>query len=134
MRPGNITIPSELSFADLNLARDSDGAVSFDTSVIERIERASGLPLGSFMAQPEDAVAGLIVHWYTLHRQAGGEPDPTAEDLISEARAEDERGGGLSHAPGRAGQFPWGTASCSGLQSKSRWLAMIGFAARIGCD
>lgn len=102
-RAVTISIPPDLGFADLRLARDGDtGDVSFDTAVIERIEASSGLPAGWFMSQPEDAVSGLITHWYSTHRAAGGAPDPVAEDLLSEVRAEDERGGGLSHAPGRA--------------------------------
>lgn len=98
----NITIPPDLGFADLRLARDADGAVSFDTSVIHRIELASGIEPGFFMERPEDVVADLIVGWYTTHRQHGGAPDAVAEDLLAEVRAEDELGSGLSHAPGRA--------------------------------
>lgn len=66
------------------------------------VKRASGLPADYFMARPEDAVAELIVNWYAKHRAAGGAPDHVADDLIAETRAEDERGGGLSHQAGRA--------------------------------
>lgn len=97
-----IVIPADLPFSSLKLARDPDGGVSFDTSVIERIEAVSGLPAGHFMAQPEDAVAQLIVGWYRMHRASGGEPDPVADDLIAEAAAEDAAGQHYSHAPGRA--------------------------------
>jgi len=97
-----IAIPDDLDFAALRLARDAGGDVSFDAAVIARIEHASGLPEGFFMAQPEGTLAGLIVHWYGIHRASGGAADPVAEDLITEARIEDERGGGISHQPGRA--------------------------------
>lgn len=97
-----IVIPSGLDFGSLRLARDSDGAVSFDTAVIERIALASGLPADYFMARDEDAVAELIVRWYGSHRAAGGAADAAAEDLIAETHIEDERGGGVSHQPGRA--------------------------------
>lgn len=97
-----ISIPADLTFADLKLARDSDGMVSFDTSVISRIEAASGLPDGFFMGQHEGAVAELLTHWYRLHIDGGGAPDAVQEDLIAETRAEDVRGGGFSHQPGRA--------------------------------
>jgi len=97
-----IRIPSDVDFSDLRLTRDPSGDVSFDTTVIERIEVASGLPAGHFMAQAEDAVASLINTWYRQHLAAGGTPDAIQEDLIAEARAEDERGGGISHPPGRA--------------------------------
>ncbi len=98
-----ITLPEGMAFADLQLARDpATGDVSFSTAVVERIERASGLPAGFFMAQDEDAVASLITTWYAAHLQAGGERDPAADDLIAEARAEDAAGQPYSHQPGRA--------------------------------
>ena len=98
-----ISIPIGMSFSALRLARDPQtGDVSFDTSVIERIEAESGLPAGFFMSQPEDAVAALISTWYSAHRAAGGDADPVADDLIAEARAEDAAGQPYSHAPGRA--------------------------------
>lgn len=97
-----VAIPDDLDFYDLRLARDSDGGVSFDWSVIERICEASGLPVGMFRDAPEDNVSGLIIGWYQSHRASGGEPDPVAEDLISEAQAEDAAGQTYSHKPGRA--------------------------------
>ena len=97
-----ISIPEGLSFDSLRLARDSDGGVSFDTAVIARIEQASGLPAGFFVGQEEGALAGLIVQWDAAHLAAGGARDAVADDLIAETRAEDERGGGFSHQPGRA--------------------------------
>lgn len=98
-----ISIPLGMTFADLRLGRDSKtGDVSFDTSVIERIEQESGLPAGFFMGQHEDALASLITTWYSAHRAAGGDADPVAEDLLAEVRAEDAAGQLYSHKPGRA--------------------------------
>lgn len=97
-----ISIPSGLAFSDLKLARDADGSVSFDATVIAKIEADSGLPDGFFMGQDEGAVADLIAHWYRAHIAAGGDPDSVQEDLVTEARIEDERGFGLSHQPGLA--------------------------------
>lgn len=94
-----ITIPDGLAFADLKLARDSDGSVSFDTAVIVRICEASGIDPAMFLETAEDNIGGLIVAWYGEHRARGGAADPTAEDLIGEAGIEGERG---SHPPGRA--------------------------------
>lgn len=103
MSSATIAIPHGLTFADLRLARDPQtGDVSFDTAVIERIEAASGLPEGYFMAQHEDAVAALITGWYDAHRAAGGASDPVADDLIAEVRAEDAAGQPYSHQPGCA--------------------------------
>lgn len=97
-----IAIPADLEFSALQLGRNADGDVSFDVGVIERICEASGVDPRLFIEAPEGNVAALIVHWYAAHRANGGAPDPVAEDLIGETRVEDARGGGISHAPGRA--------------------------------
>lgn len=98
-----IGIPAGMKFSDLKLSRDPrTGDVSFDVAVITRICEANGLPADYFMVRPEDALSGLLTSWYRAHIASGGDPDPVQEDLIAEARAEDERGGGLSHQPGLA--------------------------------
>lgn len=97
-----VTIPVGLDFAELRLARDQDGAVSFDWHAVERICQASGLPVELFREAPEDNVCGLIVGWYQAHRQQGGDPDPVAEDLVAETVAEEQAGQTVSHRPGRA--------------------------------
>lgn len=102
-RTTQITLPEGVAFADLHLARDpATGDVSFSTPIVERIERASGLPDGFFMSQDEGVLASLITTWYAAHLQAGGERDPVADDLIAEVRAEDAAGQTCSHRPGRA--------------------------------
>lgn len=97
-----LAIPDDIDFAALHLARDADGAVSFDWSVIERICRANNLPVELLREGPEDNVAGLLIGWYSSHRAAGGAPDPVADDLLAEVLAEDAAGQFTSHAPGRA--------------------------------
>jgi len=97
-----IKIPDDVTIADLKLAREPDGSVSFDTSVISKIERASGLPEGTFMAQPEDALGELLAKWYRMHLAAGGDPDPVWTDLIGEVQAEEAAGQHVSLPPGRA--------------------------------
>lgn len=98
-----IAIPQGVTFSDLCLARDTHtGDVSFDTAVIEQIERESGLPTGFFMGQHEDALASLLTTWYSVHRAGGGAVDPVAEDLLFEVRAEDMAGQPYSHSPGIA--------------------------------
>lgn len=97
-----IAIPDDIDFSDLKLARDPDGAVSFEWAVIERICEASGLPIEVLRDGPEDNVAGLITHWYMAHRANGGAADPVADDLIAEVLIEDAAGQPFSHQPGRA--------------------------------
>ena len=96
-----IGIPEDIEFADLRLARDADGMVSFVWAVIERICAASGVDVELFRTGPEDYVSELIVTWYMRHRAAGGGLDATAEDLIEEARLEDAAGS-QSYPPGLA--------------------------------
>lgn len=98
----SITIPADTPFSALRLARDQDGAVSLDTAVILRICEASGIHPDMLLGTHEDAIAGLIVTWYRAHREAGGEPDTIAEELITEVEIEDAHGQRTSHQPGRA--------------------------------
>lgn len=97
-----VAVPPGVTFADLKLRRNSTGAVSFDWPPIERICEASGIDIAVLRDGPEDNVAELIVAWYDQHREQGGAPDPVQDELIAEAIAEDKRGSGLSHPPGRA--------------------------------
>lgn len=97
-----LQIPDDLDFADLRLARDADGMVSFDWAPIEKICSLSGVEVSIFRDAPEDNLAALIDAWYREHLARGGEKDPVQEDLIAEAIAENQLGGGLSHSPGRA--------------------------------
>ena len=99
----SVSIPEGLDFSELHLARDPrTGAIEFEWAPIERICAASGLDVALFRSGPEDNVAGLITAWYAEHRARGGAADPVQEEIIAEARAEDERGGGLSYPPGSA--------------------------------
>lgn len=42
----------------------------------------------------------LIAAWYAAHRERGGAPDPVQEDLMEEARLEEEHGSGFMYPPG----------------------------------
>lgn len=98
-----INIPDGLDFAALKIARDPlSGDVEFDWAPIELICEASGLDVELFRRGPQDNLSTLITAWYLEHRRRGGAPDQVQEDLISEVRAEDERGDGISHKPGLA--------------------------------
>lgn len=97
-----VTIPPTVQIADLKLARDADGAVSFDWDPIERICAASGIDLALLRDQPEDNLAELLTAWYRHHLLSGGAPDAVFADLIGEVDAEDAAGQRYSHTPGRA--------------------------------
>jgi hypothetical protein len=96
-----LNIPDDVNFAQLKLARNADGAVSFDWTPIERICTASGIDPAMFREGPEDNVSGLLVAWYRQHIGHGGARDPVQDELIAEAALEEARGGGISHQPGR---------------------------------
>lgn len=98
----HISVPEGLDFAELELARDADGHVSFRWEPIEALCAANGLNSNVFQDGPEDNASALITAWYFAHMQAGGAPDPVQEDIRAEIEAEDRLGGGMSHQPGRA--------------------------------
>lgn len=97
-----ITIPSDVAFSDLKLARDADGQVSFDWTPIERVCAASGIDVSLLRDSHEDSLAELLTAWYRNHLATGGMPDQVYVDLIGEVKAEDAAGQHYSHAPGRA--------------------------------
>ena len=99
----SIRIPDGVRFADLKLARDSQtGDISFDWEPINKICAASGIDPRMFTDTHEDNVSALIVQWYISALKNGEPRDAVQDDLIGETIAEDQRGGGLSHQPGRA--------------------------------
>lgn len=97
-----ITIPDDVRFSDLRLARGPDGQVSFDWTPIERICAASGIDVALLRDGPEDNVGGLVVAWYAEHLRHGGERDPVQDDLIAETLAEERGGQRVSLPPGSA--------------------------------
>ncbi len=97
-----ITIPDDVRFSDLHLARDADGMVYFDWRPIERICEVSGIDVALLRDGPEDNVSSLVVAWYAEHLRHGGERDPVQDDLIAEMLAEDTAGQHVSLPPGRA--------------------------------
>lgn len=96
-----LSVPVGVDFADLRLARDASGTVSFAWEPLEQICRASGIGIDVVRASSDNAAA-LIAAWYAAHRQNGGAADQVQEQLIAEVMAEDAHGSGLSHKPGRA--------------------------------
>ncbi len=89
-RKAKVVIPENLSFSDLGLKRLDTGKIEFDWNVIKQIcESSEGLPLEHLEEGPEDNVVGLILGWYMVIRENGGESDPVAEELVSEVMKED---------------------------------------------
>lgn len=102
-RAARITIPPEVDFAALRLARNnSTGHVSFDWAPILAICEASGIEPELLRNGPEDNVGGLIVGWYAEHLARGGARDAVQDALIEEARLEDQHGHAYSHPAGQA--------------------------------
>ncbi|SDY07161.1 hypothetical protein [Nitrosomonas sp. Nm33] len=95
-----ITIPDNLTFADLKLNFNDDGQISFNIQVIERICNLNGLRVHHLFASGENAVLRLIVVWYAQHLAAGGKLDQTAENLMTEIKLEGKDGDrGLTTPP-----------------------------------
>lgn len=97
-----ITIPEDVRFEDLHLARGKDGVVSFNWEPIERICEASGIDTFILHEGNEDNLSTIIVAWYNEHLARGGARDPVQDELIAEAAAEDAAGQRHSLPPGRA--------------------------------
>lgn len=96
-----VAVPDDLRFADLKLARESAGDLSFNAAPLQRIADASGEHIARLL-QTEDGLSALIVAWYAVARGMGEPPDPVAEDIAAEMRAEDAACQRFSLPPGRA--------------------------------
>ena len=84
-RKARVVIPDHLSFSDLGLKRPETGKIEFEWDVVKQIcESSEGLPLENLEEGPEDNVVGLILGWYMVIRENGGETDPVAEELLAE--------------------------------------------------
>jgi hypothetical protein len=96
-----LQIPPDLPFASLNLRRDTqDGSLLFDAEPMLAIAQANSLPTDAFNDQ--DVATEIIGAWYGLALKSGEPQDLVIEEIFSEIRFENERGGGFSHEPGRA--------------------------------
>jgi hypothetical protein len=84
-RQARVVIPDHLSFTDLRLKRPETGKIEFEWDVVKQIcESSEGLPIGHLENGLEDNVVGLILGWYLVIRENGGETDPVAEELLAE--------------------------------------------------
>lgn len=84
-----MTIPEELTFSDLNLAKGEDGDVVFSWQAIDAICAASGINPAVFRNLQKSDVDGLIACWYMAHRHHGGDEDQVAEELLKRTQIEE---------------------------------------------
>jgi hypothetical protein len=92
-------IPEELTFAHLALEREPvTGPLLFAPTALADVCRLNGMDPGATLAD-EDLSCWLICEWYVVHRDAGGEPDPVAEEILAKV-AELEATGIAALQPG----------------------------------
>jgi hypothetical protein len=88
-----IRLPEEIDFASLRLSRDPlTRQISFEWEPIESLCECSGIDAEIFLHGPQSNVAGLLVAWYAEHLRSGGQRDPVADQILSEAIAEAQYG------------------------------------------
>jgi hypothetical protein len=78
--PPSITIPHGVTFEDLKIYRDADGAISIDAQIAAIALRANGFPVDA--PEAPQLACGIIVAWYWQHRAAGGRANDISEDFI----------------------------------------------------
>ena len=101
-RKARVVIPDHLSFSDLGLKRPETGKIEFEWDVVKQIcESSEGLSLKSLEEGPEDNVVGLILGWYMVIRENGGETDPVAEQLVAEVMEKEAEGDSTDDESGR---------------------------------
>lgn len=92
----NFTVPADLSFADLRLGRDADGALLVSRDAVRRLARFNQLPV-TFFLDDEANMSWLIGVWYARHLAAGGAPDPVADGLLADGLARERGAAGSVH-------------------------------------
>jgi len=83
-----ITLPATgFSFADLALAREPDTQrLLYRPEPLRWLMRVNGFE-SQTVFDSEDLACWLIAEWYAEHLAKGGEPDPVAEDILTEVTA-----------------------------------------------
>lgn len=82
-----ISIPRDVRFSDLGLARQCDGSVRFDESVLRRICDVSSLNFEEVRSGPEWMACGIISAWYQAARAAGEPMGLLPEQIAAESHA-----------------------------------------------
>lgn len=98
----SIRVPEDTNFADLKLVRDANGEVSFEWLPIKKICDASNIPFEVFKDGPINNALSLIMGWYDIHIQAGGERNAALDDIWAEARIYFQRGQSIIPDSGNA--------------------------------
>ena len=84
MQPKKIIIPDGVQFADLALERDPiTKRLLCKPEPLAKLFMANEIALQTLF-DDEDVVCWLVAEFYVEHRQAGGEPDSVAEDVVAE--------------------------------------------------
>ena len=84
MTPKAIIVPAGLRFADLKLEREpGTKRLLFRPEALIELMRENDFDQQTFFRE-EDLIAWLIAEWYLAHRNAGGDPDPVADEILNE--------------------------------------------------
>ncbi|HCR5301034.1 TPA: hypothetical protein OO086_002511 [Legionella pneumophila] len=97
-----LKIPADVAFSDLGLYRNAKGNIQFKIEIFEKICTSNEMPIDYFLKNDEQQAAELIVEWYIVHRQMGGEACACAEQLINEVLHENKAGQFTSYTAGNA--------------------------------
>ena len=90
----SIMIPAGLTFADLGLEREPrTKRLLYKPVVLAQLVDANDLGAQTLFTD-EDLAAWLIIEWYVVHLNAGGKPDPVAEEIQKEVA--DTQASGIS--------------------------------------
>lgn len=96
-----LLVPRRISFNDLKLELDSEGALDMDTSVMLEVLGASNICPNCFFNNA-DMASHILNIWYTIHLQLGGDRNQVMDDLRAEADFQRAAGDKFVHAPGHA--------------------------------
>lgn len=95
-------VPTDVSFADLNLRWSGGGVIFFDWFPLERLCESSSIDPELIRNSGPANVGKLINYWYIVHRLNGGEPDAVKEEAMSLVATGDWGEIQFVHAPGHA--------------------------------
>ena len=89
MEPKKIILPDGVQFADLKLEREPvTKRLLYRAGPLHALAVANGIDQQTLFADDDDWAALLVAEWYRAHRQAGGDPDPVAEQVLAEVAAQ----------------------------------------------